>query len=70
MRYVENQEHGSIDRLVQVPERLRFLFDYSAERSLTDPAIEAEASDPAVRSVIAALAEEIAQSGPLTHKET
>ncbi len=34
---------ASVDRLEQVPTRLRFLFDYSAERALEDPAIRAEA---------------------------
>ena len=58
----------SVDRLDQVPGRLHFLFDYSAEASLADPAIRAEAAD--ARAVIAALAGELAAAGPLTDKET
>jgi glutamyl-tRNA synthetase/nondiscriminating glutamyl-tRNA synthetase len=58
----------SVDRLDQVPGRLHFLFDYSAEASLADPAIRAEATD--ARAVIAALAGELATAGPLTDKET
>src|SRR2546428_1669019 len=50
---------ASIDRLDQVPLRLRFLFDYSAERALGDTAIRAEASEPGARAVIVALAEEL-----------
>jgi nondiscriminating glutamyl-tRNA synthetase len=51
---------ASVDRLDQVPARLRFLFDYSAARALADPAIRAEASEPPARGVIAALKEELA----------
>jgi nondiscriminating glutamyl-tRNA synthetase len=54
---------ASIDRLEQAPERLRFLFDYSADRALSEEAIKAEASEAGARTVIAALAEELAQCG-------
>ena len=54
---------ASIDRLDQVPSRLRFLFDYSATRALQDPAIRAEAE--AARPVVAALAEVLARHAPL-----
>src|SRR6188474_325425 len=33
---------AAVDRLEQVPLRLKFLFDYSAERALADPSIHAE----------------------------
>jgi len=59
---------ASVDRLDQVPARLRFLFDYSAARVLEDPAVRAEAE--AARSVIAALAEELASFGPLADRDT
>ena len=59
---------ASVDRLEQLPGRLRFLFDYSASRALEDPAIRAEAE--AARSVIAALAEELTGSPPLADRET
>jgi nondiscriminating glutamyl-tRNA synthetase len=57
----------SVDRLDQVPGRLHFLFDYSAQTSLANPTIRAEAAE--ARSVIAALADELANAGPLTDKE-
>jgi glutamyl-tRNA synthetase/nondiscriminating glutamyl-tRNA synthetase len=58
----------SVDHLDQVPRRLHFLFDYSAQTSLADPAIRAEAVD--AHTVIAALADQLAKAGPLTDKET
>src|ERR1043166_2072719 len=59
---------ASVDRLDEVPARLHFLFDYSASASLSDPAVRAGASE--ARAVIAAVAGELATSGPLTDKET
>jgi nondiscriminating glutamyl-tRNA synthetase len=59
---------ASIDRLDQVPARLKFLFDYSAERALADPAIRAEAL--AARPVVHALAEELAAAPPMLDRET
>ncbi len=59
---------ASVDRLDEVPARLHFLFDYSAPAALSDPALRAEASE--ARAVIAAVAGELATSGPLTDKET
>jgi glutamyl-tRNA synthetase/nondiscriminating glutamyl-tRNA synthetase len=61
---------ASIDRIEQVPSRLRFLFDYSAERALTDAAIRAESSEPGARAVIAAFARELAASPRLHDKDT
>lgn len=58
---------GSVDRLDQVPARLRFLFDYSAVRALADSAVRSEAE--AARAVIAALAEELGRSAPLVDRE-
>jgi len=57
----------SVDRLDQVAARLNFLFDYSAATALGDPELRAEASG--ARGVIAALADELATSGPLLDKE-
>jgi glutamyl-tRNA synthetase/nondiscriminating glutamyl-tRNA synthetase len=53
---------GSVDRLDQVPERLRFLFDYSAEAVCLDRAIAAELSDAAARQVVVALADVLAEA--------
>jgi glutamyl-tRNA synthetase/nondiscriminating glutamyl-tRNA synthetase len=58
----------SVDHLDQVPARLHFLFDYSATAALSNPSIRAEATG--ARTVIEALAEETAGSGPLRDKET
>jgi nondiscriminating glutamyl-tRNA synthetase len=59
---------SSVDRLEQVPARLSFLFDYSADRALADEAVRGEAM--ASRAVIEALADELAQSAPLLDRET
>src|SRR5688500_18234414 len=58
---------ASVDRLEQIPARLRFLFDYSATRALSDPAVAREAK--AADGVIAALAEELHSAGPLSDRE-
>ena len=58
---------ASVDRLEQVPSRLRFLFDYSASRALDNDGIRAEAI--AASSVIHALAEELSGAAPLTERE-
>ena len=58
----------SVDRLDQVAARLNFLFDYSAATALGHSEVRAEAGG--ARAVIAALADELATSGPLRDKET
>ena len=58
---------ASVDRLEQVPKRLAFLFDYSAERALETPQIRDEASG--ARPVIEALAVDLATCGPLLDRE-
>ena len=58
---------ASVDRLEQVPARLRFLFDYSARRTLDEPALLGEAEG--TRSVIAALADELAAGRPLLDRD-
>jgi glutamyl-tRNA synthetase/nondiscriminating glutamyl-tRNA synthetase len=47
---------ASVDRLDQVPPRLAFLFDYSPERALADPAVHGEMSTGDARAVVLALA--------------
>jgi glutamyl-tRNA synthetase len=59
---------ASVDRLEQVPARLRFLFDYSAERALADAAIRSEAV--AAKAVVAALADVLAAAPPMLDRET
>ena len=58
---------GSVDRLEQIPDRLSFLFNYSASRALENPAIAQEARDAA--EVITALARELESSPPLLDRE-
>jgi glutamyl-tRNA synthetase len=57
----------SVDRLELVADRLRFLFDYSADRTVSDPAIRAEAA--AAVPVLAALAEELVATDPLVDRD-
>jgi glutamyl-tRNA synthetase len=52
----------SVDRLDQVPARLAFLFDYSAEAALSDPGVRQEMQGDGARAVARALAEELATS--------
>jgi glutamyl/glutaminyl-tRNA synthetase len=59
---------AAVDRLDQIPMRLKFLFDYSAERALADPAIRAEAE--AARAVVDALADVLAMAPPMLDRET
>jgi len=56
-----------VDRLDQVPARLQFLFEYSAERALADGAARAEAMQS--RAVLVALLAELEVAEPLTTKE-
>ena len=61
---------AAVDRIEQVPARLRFLFDYSPARALADPAIAAEAHEASARAVIAALASELGDGTRLRDRET
>ncbi|MGE3402515.1 MAG: glutamate--tRNA ligase [Vicinamibacterales bacterium] len=58
---------GVVDRLEQIPSRLKFLFDYSASRTLADPAARAEAG--AAAAVIHALADELLQGAPMLDRD-
>lgn len=58
---------ASVDRVEQIPERLRFLFEYSSEKALSGPAARAEAMQ--ARPVLVALAAELKQGGALTTRE-
>ena len=58
---------ASVDRVEQIPQRLSFLFDYSAARALEQPQIREEAL--ASRAVIDALAEDLRSAGPLLDRE-
>jgi glutamyl-tRNA synthetase/nondiscriminating glutamyl-tRNA synthetase len=58
---------AAVDRLEQVPSRLRFLFDYSAARAMSQPAVRAEAE--AARGVIEALTVELTATAPMLDRE-
>ena len=58
---------ASVDHLDRVPERLRFLFDYSPARTLDDAGVLGEST--AAHGVLVALAEVLAASGPLMDRE-
>jgi glutamyl-tRNA synthetase/nondiscriminating glutamyl-tRNA synthetase len=51
---------GSVDRLDQVPRRLRFLFDYDAEEALRDSRTAEQMQSAASRAVVRALADALA----------
>jgi nondiscriminating glutamyl-tRNA synthetase len=59
---------GSVDRLEEIPERVRFVFDYDAGQALARPEIAGMLHEPGAREVVRALAEEIA--GPLLDRES
>ncbi len=58
---------GAVDRLDQVPGRLRFLFEYDAERVCADPGLRDEVR--ASRQVIDAFAEELAHAEPMRDRD-
>jgi glutamyl-tRNA synthetase/nondiscriminating glutamyl-tRNA synthetase len=51
---------GAVDRLDQVPGRLAAIFDYAPERTLADAVVAEEMRADAARSVVRALAEQLA----------
>jgi glutamyl-tRNA synthetase/nondiscriminating glutamyl-tRNA synthetase len=59
----------SVDRLEQVPQRLRQLFEYSAASALAQPGIRAEIEAGSARQVVEALAAELDAAPRLTDKE-
>ena len=58
---------GSVDRLEEITDRVRFVFAYDAASALAKPEIAAVLHEPGAREVIAALAAEI--TGPLLDRE-
>jgi len=60
----------SVDRLDQVPWRLRQLFQFSAAAALDDPAIRSEMSEGPARQVVDALADEMRSAPPLLDRQT
>ena len=60
---------ASVDRLEDVPDRLRFLFVYDAAAALADESLRAELVAPAARDVVGVLADELSRSPRLTDRE-
>ncbi|MDQ3488742.1 MAG: glutamate--tRNA ligase [Acidobacteriota bacterium] len=58
---------GSVDRLEEITDRVRFVFAYNAAAALERPETAAVLHEPGAREVIAALAAEI--TGPLLDRE-
>src|SRR4051812_33262797 len=59
----------SVDRLEQVPQRLRQLFEFAPGQALDNAELRAEACAPAVRQVIDALVDELMQAPRLLDRE-
>jgi glutamyl/glutaminyl-tRNA synthetase len=53
---------GSVDRLEEVPDRLRFLFQYDATEAVTKPDVAEVLHESGAKEVIAALAEELREA--------
>ena len=60
---------ASVDRLSQIPERLREVFTFEAGAVLADEQLAAELADPAARSVVVALAEALVTAPRLRDRE-
>ena len=60
---------GSVDRLSQLPERLRTVFSFDADESLAHEAVRAELSTESGRKVVTALADELRVTTRLTDRE-
>jgi glutamyl-tRNA synthetase/nondiscriminating glutamyl-tRNA synthetase len=60
---------ASVDRLNQIPPRLRLLFDYDAARALAEPGVRDEMAADGARAVTSALAEELA-AAPRLDRQT
>jgi glutamyl/glutaminyl-tRNA synthetase len=50
---------GSVDRLEEIPDRLRFIFEYDASAALTRAEVASVLHEPGARDVIDALADEL-----------
>jgi glutamyl-tRNA synthetase/nondiscriminating glutamyl-tRNA synthetase len=59
---------GSVDRLEEIPDRVRFVFDYDARAAVAHADIRAVLAEPGARDVLSALALEI--KGPLLDRES
>jgi nondiscriminating glutamyl-tRNA synthetase len=60
---------GSVDRLNEIPARVRFIFEYDARASLGREDVRSVLHEPGARAVIDALAEELAARDRLMDKD-
>jgi glutamyl-tRNA synthetase/nondiscriminating glutamyl-tRNA synthetase len=60
---------GSVDRLEEIPDRLRFLFEFDAAAAVARPDVADVLHEPGAREVIAALGEEL-QDAPRLDRES
>jgi len=60
---------GSVDRLEEIPDRLRFLFEFDAAAAVARPDVAEVLHEPGAREVIAALGEEL-QDAPRLDRES
>lgn len=51
---------GAVDRLEQMPDRVRMVFEFDARAAVSRPALQDELADPATRRVIEAFADDLA----------
>jgi nondiscriminating glutamyl-tRNA synthetase len=61
---------ASVDRLEQVPDRLRLLFEYEPASALSCPGVREEVASPEARGVIEALALELAGAPRVRDRQT
>jgi glutamyl/glutaminyl-tRNA synthetase len=60
---------ASVDRLTEVPDRMRLIFGFDAPAALGLEAVRVEASEPLARAVVAAWAEALRAAPRLTSKD-
>ncbi len=60
---------GSVDRLEEIPDRLRFLFEHDAASALARPDVREVLGGPGARDVVSALAAELAETPRLADRE-
>ena len=65
LKYIAQLAVGAVDRLEQIPERLKFLFEFDVPGTLMDSEIQHEVSQPEARRVITVLAAELAHRSRL-----
>lgn len=56
---------GSVDRLEEIPDRVRFVFEFDPAAALARADVAAIVAEPGAREVIAALADELREAGPM-----